>query len=65
MIKRGPKIKRKNFSHVKEKIDIKLNPLVSIGMYKKIKKHTNNISDYIRILIMNDLKIDEFGNERK
>ncbi len=56
---------QKKFSSRGSVMDVRLNPLVSIEMYKAIIKRTNNISDYVRRLIMNDLNIDEYGNNRK
>lgn len=53
--------KRKNFS--RRVMDQMLQPRVSIEMYTIVHKHTNNISEYIRGLIMKDLKIDEFGRK--
>lgn len=35
------------------------------GMYLAVKRHTNNMSAYIRSLIQNDLKIDEHGKKVK
>lgn len=46
-------------------MEITLQPLVSVGMYRAILKHTNNYSSYIRELIKKDLLIDDFGNPVK
>ncbi len=56
------KKKQKKFSS--KTMDVSLKPLVSIGIYRAVKKKTTNISEYIRNLIMNDLNIDELGHER-
>lgn len=38
-----------------------LSAMVTEGMFRIVKKHTTNISMYVRELIMIDLKIDEYG----
>lgn len=44
-------------------MDVRLDSLVSIGIYKAVKEHTDNHSQYVRGLIMKDLNIDELGNK--
>lgn len=48
-------------------MDYPFKGLISEGMWKKVKNRIqdfNSQSDYLRYLIMNDLKIDEYGNAR-
>lgn len=45
-------------------MDVPLKCGMSIGMYKMVKAKTDNFSAYMRNLIMNDLKIDEYGKPR-